>query len=324
MLEIHHLVKNFGPLGRGRRRVVRGRARRGAGLSRPQRRRQIDDDEDDHRLSRARPPAPRSSAATTSTRSRSRPSGSIGYLPEGAPAYPDMTPADFLGFIAHIRGFAGAEARRAHRPSRRDDPDRARSCTSRSRPCRRASSAASGWRRRCCTIRTVLILDEPTDGLDPNQKHEVRKHHRGDAAGKGDHHLDPSARGGRSGVQPRDHHRPRPDPRRRHAGRARRALAPSQRRAPRRRRPATSRRCAPSCCACRRVAAVETVADGEGDGAADFPARRRAGRRRGRRSRPRPSLAGQLAAGRARPARRRLPRDHRARREPAAARSLAA
>ena len=36
----------------------------------------------------------------------------IGYLPEGAPAYPDMTPADFLDFIAHIRGFSGEEARR--------------------------------------------------------------------------------------------------------------------------------------------------------------------------------------------------------------------
>src|SRR5215472_15808772 len=36
----------------------------------------------------------------------------IGYLPEGAPAYPDMTPADFLDFFAHIRGFSGDEARR--------------------------------------------------------------------------------------------------------------------------------------------------------------------------------------------------------------------
>ena len=36
----------------------------------------------------------------------------IGYLPEGAPAYPDMTPADFLDFIAHIRGFSGGEAKR--------------------------------------------------------------------------------------------------------------------------------------------------------------------------------------------------------------------
>src|SRR5476649_2314833 len=35
----------------------------------------------------------------------------IGYLPEGAPAYPDMTAAGFLDFIAHIRGFSGAEAR---------------------------------------------------------------------------------------------------------------------------------------------------------------------------------------------------------------------
>src|SRR5919199_5361759 len=36
----------------------------------------------------------------------------IGYLPEGAPAYPDMTPADFLDFVAHIRGFSGTEAAR--------------------------------------------------------------------------------------------------------------------------------------------------------------------------------------------------------------------
>ena len=36
----------------------------------------------------------------------------IGYLPEGAPAYPDMNAADFLGFIAHIRGFRGGEAKR--------------------------------------------------------------------------------------------------------------------------------------------------------------------------------------------------------------------
>ena len=48
----------------------------------------------------------------------------IGYLPEGAPAYPDMTPAEFLGFIAHIRGFSGTRGQAAHRPDRRDDPHR--------------------------------------------------------------------------------------------------------------------------------------------------------------------------------------------------------
>ena len=63
----------------------------------------------------------------------------------------------------------------AHRPGRRDDPHRARSCTSRSKPCRRATGGVSVSPRHCCTIPQVLILDEPTDGLDPNQKYEMRK-----------------------------------------------------------------------------------------------------------------------------------------------------
>jgi ABC-2 type transport system ATP-binding protein len=97
----------------------------------------------------------------------------FGYLPEGAPAYPDMSAAEFLDFIAHIRGFRGAEARKRighitelihiadvlHQP---------------------IETLSKGYRRRVGVAQALLhdppvvILDEPTDGLDPNQKHEMR------------------------------------------------------------------------------------------------------------------------------------------------------
>ncbi|HEX3953878.1 MAG TPA: ABC transporter ATP-binding protein [Stellaceae bacterium] len=97
----------------------------------------------------------------------------IGYLPEGAPAYPDMSAAEFLDFIANIRGFRGAEGRKRvehiaeliniadvlHQP---------------------IETLSKGYRRRVGVAQAllhdpaVLILDEPTDGLDPNQKHEMR------------------------------------------------------------------------------------------------------------------------------------------------------
>ena len=95
--------------------------------------------------------------------------------------------------------------------------------------------------------------------------------HRGDAAREGDHHLDASARGGRGGVQPRDHHRAWPHPRRRHAGRARRALAPSQCRAPRHRRRRRPRYAGRAGARCPGVAAVEPVSDAEGGGLIVFP-----------------------------------------------------
>ena len=64
----------------------------------------------------------------------------------------------------------------------------------------------------------VLVLDEPTDGLDPNQKHEVRGSDRADGAGQGDRHLHAYPGGGRRGVLPRDHHRRRTHRGRRDAG----------------------------------------------------------------------------------------------------------
>jgi len=98
----------------------------------------------------------------------------IGYLPEGAPSYPDMTPAAFLDFVAHIRGFGGAEARQ-------------RIATAVERTALESvlqqpiDTLSKGFKRRVGLAQAllhdppVLILDEPTDGLDPNQKHEVRK-----------------------------------------------------------------------------------------------------------------------------------------------------
>jgi gliding motility-associated transport system ATP-binding protein len=98
----------------------------------------------------------------------------IGYLPEGAPAYPDMTPAGFLGFIARIRGFSGTEA------ERRTELAVARTQLAGvlDQP---IETLSKGFKRRVGLAQAllhdpdVLILDEPTDGLDPNQKHEVRR-----------------------------------------------------------------------------------------------------------------------------------------------------
>src|SRR5271169_6936828 len=97
----------------------------------------------------------------------------IGYLPEGAPAYPDMTPADFLDFIAHIRGFAGSEAK--HRIARVVEMIRITEVLHQP-----IETLSKGFKRRVGVAQAllhdpdVLILDEPTDGLDPNQKYEMR------------------------------------------------------------------------------------------------------------------------------------------------------
>ena len=97
----------------------------------------------------------------------------IGYLPEGAPAYGEMTPAAFLDFIADIRGLAGAG---------RDSRIREVVAQINLGAVLHQSieTLSKGFKRRVGLAQAilhdpqVLILDEPTDGLDPNQKHEVR------------------------------------------------------------------------------------------------------------------------------------------------------
>jgi ABC-2 type transport system ATP-binding protein len=107
----------------------------------------------------------------------------LGYLPEGAPAYGEMTPRDFLQFIGDVRGLSSADFQRLlanvverlqlgdvlHQP---------------------IETLSKGFRRRVGLAQAilhdppVLILDEPTDGLDPNQKHEVRELIQAMAPGK--------------------------------------------------------------------------------------------------------------------------------------------
>ncbi len=97
----------------------------------------------------------------------------IGYLPESAPLYADMSVSSFLAFIAELRGMSGRENAAA--------VDRALDICFLD-PVRNQSidTLSKGYRHRTCLAQSilhdpdVLILDEPTDGLDPNQKQEVR------------------------------------------------------------------------------------------------------------------------------------------------------
>lgn len=98
----------------------------------------------------------------------------IGYLPEGAPLYGDMTPRSFLKFVASARGIAAAEIR--------DVVESAAGAVNLGSVMeQRIETLSKGYKRRVGLASAilhapdVLILDEPTDGLDPNQKHEVRR-----------------------------------------------------------------------------------------------------------------------------------------------------
>nr|VFJ94899.1 MAG: ABC-2 type transport system ATP-binding protein [Candidatus Kentron sp. H]VFJ95717.1 MAG: ABC-2 type transport system ATP-binding protein [Candidatus Kentron sp. H]VFK02083.1 MAG: ABC-2 type transport system ATP-binding protein [Candidatus Kentron sp. H] len=97
----------------------------------------------------------------------------VGYLPEGAPLYSDMTPAGFLDFVAGIRGLRGKEKNLRI-------ADTVEKTNIRSVLDQPVETLSKGFKRRVGLAQAILhdpeilILDEPTDGLDPNQKHEVR------------------------------------------------------------------------------------------------------------------------------------------------------
>jgi ABC-2 type transport system ATP-binding protein len=98
----------------------------------------------------------------------------LGYLPENAPSYESMSVAGFLKFTAQIRGYRGSEL-----------DDRVNSaiekCVLQSVRNQTISTLSKGYRQRSCFAQAilhdppVLIMDKPTDGLDPNQKHVVRE-----------------------------------------------------------------------------------------------------------------------------------------------------
>jgi ABC-2 type transport system ATP-binding protein len=97
----------------------------------------------------------------------------VGYLPEGAPAYRTMTPREFVGFCLAARGWSGRELTEA----RERALERARLGDAADQ---QIGTLSKGYKRRAALAAAIshdpplLVLDEPTDGLDPNQKHQVR------------------------------------------------------------------------------------------------------------------------------------------------------
>jgi len=97
----------------------------------------------------------------------------IGYLPENAPSYTDMTVQGFLRFAAEMRGLTGEARRKAVNRA-------VEMCFLEGVLLQTIDTLSKGYRHRTCLAQSIihdpdiLIMDEPTDGLDPNQKHEVR------------------------------------------------------------------------------------------------------------------------------------------------------
>ena len=98
----------------------------------------------------------------------------LGYLPENAPCYEEMTVRAFLEFICSVRGLTGPAAARARERVIAD-------CALEEVLAQTVGTLSKGFRRRVGLAQALvhdpatLILDEPTDGLDPNQKHQVRE-----------------------------------------------------------------------------------------------------------------------------------------------------
>ncbi len=98
----------------------------------------------------------------------------LGYVPEGAPSYSEMTTRAFLGFIAEIRGYRGGEIKqRVAAACEKTGLEPVLDQT--------IETLSKGYKRRVGVAQAilhdppVLVMDEPTDGLDPNQKHHVRE-----------------------------------------------------------------------------------------------------------------------------------------------------
>ncbi|HXF66104.1 MAG TPA: ATP-binding cassette domain-containing protein [Burkholderiales bacterium] len=97
----------------------------------------------------------------------------IGYLPENAPGYADMTVVGFLNFAAELRGLQGEAKKKAVRRA-------VELCFLESVLHQSIDTLSKGYKHRTCLAQAlihdpdILVMDEPTDGLDPNQKHEVR------------------------------------------------------------------------------------------------------------------------------------------------------